>query len=159
RKAELLKDMTRPMALSMEAGGASGRLAVEAKGLDKAWGEKVVAKGFSTRILRGDRVAVVGPNWAGKTTLVPLLLGGVAPDAGSVKLGTGLEVAYLDQARDALKGDETLWQVLAPGGGDQILVGGRPRHVAGYAKEFLFRESQLRQPVASLSGGERNRLL
>jgi ATP-binding cassette subfamily F protein uup len=104
-------------------------------------------------------VAIVGPNGAGKTTLVKLLLGELKPDAGRVTLGANLEIAYLDQARAALGADQTLWDVLAPGGGDQVIVRGRPRHVAAYAKDFLFRESQLRQPVASLSGGERNRLL
>jgi ATP-binding cassette subfamily F protein uup len=101
----------------------------------------------------------VGPNGAGKTTLVKLLLGDLTPDAGEVKLGTGLEVAYIDQARGDLKEGQTLWDVLTDGGGDQIMVRGMPRHVAGYAKEFLFQDKQLRQPVSSLSGGERNRLL
>jgi ATP-binding cassette subfamily F protein uup len=137
---------------------------IEAEGLSKAWplpgaGERTLLKDFSTRILRGDRTAIVGPNGAGKTTLVKLLLGELAPQAGSVTLGANLQVAYLDQARAALSADQTLWDVLAPGGGDQIMVRGRPRHVAAYAKDFLFRENQLRQPVASLSGGERNRLL
>ncbi|MDB5452105.1 MAG: elongation factor 3, partial [Caulobacteraceae bacterium] len=109
--------------------------------------------------LRGDRVAVVGPNGAGKTTLVKVLLGEIAPDAGAVVLGTNLEIAYVDQARVELASDKTLWETLAPAGGDQIIVGGRPRHVAAYAKDFLFRDAQLRQPVETLSGGERNRLL
>jgi ABC transport system ATP-binding/permease protein len=114
---------------------------------------------FSTRILRGDRVAVVGPNGAGKTTLVKLMLGQIQPDKGQVRLGAGLQIAYLDQGREALKPGTTLWDALANSGSDQIMVRGRPRHVAGYAKEFLFRDQQLRQPVESLSGGERNRLL
>jgi ATP-binding cassette subfamily F protein uup len=131
----------------------------EAKGLSKAFGDRVIVKDFSTRIQRGDRVAIVGPNGAGKTTLVKLLLGDLAADAGEVKLGTGLQIAYIDQARGDLKEGQTLWDVLTDGGGDQILVRGVPRHVAGYAKEFLFQDKQLRQPVSSLSGGERNRLL
>src|SRR5207302_729608 len=109
--------------------------------------------------LRGDRVAVVGPNGAGKTTLVRILLGETAPDAGSVKLGANLQIAYVDQARADLKPGMTLTQALVPLGGDQVMVQGRPRHVAGYARDFLFRDDQLRQPVSSLSGGERNRLL
>ena len=116
-------------------------------------------KGFSTRILRGDRVAVVGPNGAGKTTLVKLLLGQIAPDAGEVKLGTNLEINYIDQARAGLAPEMTLRDVLLPHGGDQVMVRGVPRHVVSYAKDFLFSEAQLRQPVRSLSGGERNRLL
>src|SRR5204862_3238563 len=114
---------------------------------------------FSTRILRGDRVAVVGPNGAGKTTLVRVLLGEIAADAGEVKLGTNLEINYIDQARATLSPDMTLREVLLPLGGDQVLVRGEPRHVISYAKDFLFTEAQLRQPVRSLSGGERNRLL
>jgi ATP-binding cassette subfamily F protein uup len=159
RKGELMGDARRSLSLAADAGGTSGQRVVEAKGLSKAYGGRVLLNGFSTRILRGDRLAVVGPNGAGKTTLVKLLLGEIAPDAGEVKLGTGLEIAYVDQARADLAADMTLWEALAPGGGDQLLVRGRPKHVAAYAKEFLFQESQLRQPVTSLSGGERNRLL
>ena len=154
-----LREAQGAMAMGVDAGSVSGRRVVEARGLSKAWGDKVVVKAFSTRVLRGDRVAVVGPNGAGKTTLVKMLLGEVQPDDGSIKLGTGLEVAYLDQARAALKPGLTLWETLAPLGGDQVMVRGRPRHVASYAKDFLFDERQLRQPVESLSGGERNRLL
>ena len=147
------------MALAVDAGAPSGQRVAEAKAISKAFGERVLLKGFSTRIQRGDRLAVVGPNGAGKTTLVKLLLGELEPDAGAVKLGTGLEIAYVDQARAALNGEDTLWDALAPAGGDQIMVRGQPRHIAAYARDFLFQDSQLRQPVASLSGGERNRLL
>jgi ATP-binding cassette subfamily F protein uup len=159
RKAELMGDQRRTLALTAEAGGVSGQRVVEAKGLSKAFGERVLIKGFSTRILRGDRLAVVGPNGAGKTTLVKLLLGEIKPDSGEVKLGTGLEIAYVDQARADLTAELTLREALASGGGDQVMVRGRPKHVAAYAKDFLFQESQLRQPVTTLSGGERNRLL
>jgi ABC transport system ATP-binding/permease protein len=159
RKGELLRDRRRSMALTAEAGGVSGQRVVEAKGLTKAFGTRVLIQGFSTRILRGDRLAVIGPNGAGKTTLVKLLLGEIAPDAGEVTLGTGLEIAYVDQARAALAEEATLAEALVSGGGDQVIVRGRPMHVAGYAKQFLFQSGQLRQPVASLSGGERNRLL
>ena len=159
QKAALMQGQRQPMALAAEAGAASGQRVAEVKGLSKGFGGRTLIRGFSTRILRGDRLAVVGPNGAGKTTLVKLLLGEIAPDAGTVTLGTGLEVAYVDQARADLAGEMTLWEALAPGGGDQVIVRGRPRHVAGYARDFLFQDSQLRQPVASLSGGERNRLL
>jgi ATP-binding cassette subfamily F protein uup len=159
RKTEILKDQARPLDMALEAGGVSGKLVAEAKGVAKAYAGRTLVKGFSTRILRGDRIAVVGPNGAGKTTLVKLLLGEIAPDEGVVRLGAGLETAYLDQARADLAVDASLWEVLAPGGGDQVMVRGKPKHVAAYAKEFLFKDSQLRQPVASLSGGERNRLL
>jgi len=148
----------RTMEMSIDSGGTSGKLVAELKGVSKAFGERTLLKGFSTRIMRGDRLAIVGPNGAGKSTLVKLLLGQIPADSGEIKLGTNLEVAYLDQGRDALKGEETLWDALANSGSDQIMVQGTPRHVAAYAKDFLFRENQLRQPVKSLSGGERNRL-
>jgi ATP-binding cassette subfamily F protein uup len=157
-KAERLKDARGQLNMGVAASGVSGQRVVEVKGISKAFGERVILKNFSTRILRGDRVAIVGPNGAGKTTLVKVLLGELAADAGEVKLGTNLEVAYIDQARAAVAGDATLKDILSPDG-DQVMVRGQPKHVAGYAKDFLFRESQLRQPVRSLSGGERNRVL
>ncbi len=159
KKSALMRDQRRGATLAAEAGDASGQRVAEARGLAKSFGGRTLITGFSTRIRRGDRLAIVGPNGAGKTTLVKLLLGEIAPDAGEVKLGTSLEVAHVDQARADLSGAMTLWEALATGGGDQVMVRGRPRHVAGYARDFLFQDSQLRQPVASLSGGERNRLL
>ncbi len=158
-KAQWLKDQRGQLNMGLATAGVSGQRVAEAKGIAKAFGDRVILKPFSTRIIRGDRVAIVGPNGAGKTTLVKLLLGEIAPDAGEVKLGTNLEIAYIDQSRAALKPEMTLKDVLTPNGGDQVLVRGRPMHYAGYAKDFLFRESQFRQPVRSLSGGERNRLL
>jgi ATP-binding cassette subfamily F protein uup len=167
RKLMALRDQRRQslsqtrgeMKMALDTAAPSGRRVIEAKGLTKRWGERTIFEGFSTRILRGDRIAIAGRNGAGKTTLVKVLLGEVAPDAGSVKLGTNLEIAYVDQARAELSTDKSLWEVLAPFGGDQVIVRGRPRHVAAYAKDFLFRDPQLRQPVSTLSGGERNRLL
>jgi len=156
--ASRLMQRGKTMEMSIDSGGTSGKLVAELKGVSKAFGERTLLKNFSTRIMRGDRLAIVGPNGAGKSTLVKLLLGQIPADSGEIKLGTNLEVAYLDQGRDALKGEETLWDVLANSGSDQIMVQGQPRHVAAYAKDFLFRENQLRQPVKSLSGGERNRL-
>ncbi len=158
-KSLRLRSAQGALSMGLASGGASGQRVLEAKGISKAFGERTVLKGFSTRVQRGDRLAIVGPNGAGKSTLVKILLGDLAPDAGEVKLGTNLEIAYLDQARAALKPGQTLVETLAPLGGDQIMVHGRPKHVAAYAKEFLFDERQLRQPVESLSGGERNRLL
>ena len=116
-------------------------------------------KNLTTRIMRGDRLGIVGPNGAGKTTLVKTLLGELAPDEGTVRMGANLEPVYLDQSREGLKSDMTLWDALTPGGGDSIIVRGFSKHVAAYAKEFLFSEAQLRQPISTLSGGERNRLL
>jgi ATP-binding cassette subfamily F protein uup len=158
-KSERLKETRGVLSMGLASSGVSGQRVIEAKGVSKAFGERALLKGFSTRILRGDRIAIVGPNGAGKTTLVKILLGDLAPDAGTVKLGTNLTVGYIDQARAALSPDLTLKDVLTPEGGDQVLVRGQPKHVNAYAKDFLFRDSQLRQPVRSLSGGERNRLL
>ena len=158
-KSVRMREAQGSLSMGLDAGGGSGRRVIEVKTLSKAWGERVLLKDFSTRVIRGDRLAVIGPNGAGKTTLVKLLLGEAQPDSGSVKLGANLQITYLDQARAALKSGQTLWDTLAPLGGDQLIVRGHPKHVAAYAKEFLFDERQLRQPVESLSGGERNRLL
>ncbi len=158
-RAELLRQARGQMSLEAAASEGSGQRVIEARRISKAWGARTVVRDFSTRIQRGDRIAVVGPNGAGKTTLIRMLVGELEPDSGTVKLGTGLEIAYLDQTRADLKPEMTLREVLAPLGGDQILVRGKPWHVAAYAKSFLFTEAQLRQPVRSLSGGERNRLL
>ncbi len=157
--AAAMRDVRRTADLQVDSGATSGRLVAELKGVTKAWGDKAVVTKLNARVMRGDRLAVVGPNGAGKTTLVKLLLGEVAADSGVVRLGSGLEPAYLDQGRAELKEGDTLKDVLAPKGGDAVMVRGRSMHVVGYAKDFGFREAQLRQPVASLSGGERNRLL
>ncbi|MEH0198476.1 ABC-F family ATP-binding cassette domain-containing protein [Caulobacter sp. CCNWLY153] len=159
QKKDIQSDKRGSMSMAVESSGTSGKRVVEAKGLTKKFGERVIVENFSTRILRGDRVALVGPNGAGKTTLVRMLLGEIAADAGTVQMGTNLEIAYVDQNRLALSEKITVWDFLTPSGGDSILVRGVSKHVAGYAKEFLFTEAQLRQPVTSLSGGERNRLL
>jgi ATP-binding cassette subfamily F protein uup len=114
---------------------------------------------FSTRIRRGDRIGIIGPNGAGKTTLVRLLIGALAPDTGRLRLAAGVTPLYFDQRRESLDPEATLWRTLVPGGGDSIMVHGRQRHVVAYLRDFLFDEGQARQPVKSLSGGERNRLL
>ena len=137
----------------------SGRLVIEAEGVSKGFGDRAVIEGFSTRIMRGDRVGVIGPNGAGKTTLLKLLTGEIAPDSGAVRLGTGLAIARFDQHREQLDPERTPWEVLCPHGGDRIVVQGQSRHVVGYLRDFLFRDEQARQSVKALSGGERNRLL
>lgn len=159
QKKDLNSERRGSMSMAVESSGTSGKRVVEAKGLTKRFGERTIVENFNTRILRGDRVALVGPNGAGKTTLVRLLLGEIPADAGAVQLGTNLEIAYVDQNRLALSEKITVWDFLTPSGGDSIMVRGQSKHVAGYAKEFLFTDAQLRQPVTSLSGGERNRLL
>ncbi len=158
-RAERLKDVPRDLQLGVDSGALSGKLVADLKGVSKTFGDRTVIKPFTTRIVRGDRLAIVGPNGAGKTTLVKILLGELAPDQGTVKLGANLEPVYLDQSREGLRSDTTLWDALTPGGGDSILVRGVSKHVAAYAKDFLFQEGQLRQPISTLSGGERNRLL
>jgi ATP-binding cassette subfamily F protein uup len=158
-RAERVKDLPRDLHLGVDSGVASGKLVAELKGVTKAFGDRTVLKPFTTRVMRGDRLAIVGPNGAGKTTLVKILLGELAPDEGTVRLGSNLDPVYLDQSREGLKSDMTLWDALTPGGGDSILVRGVSKHVAAYAKDFLFSEAQLRQPISTLSGGERNRLL
>ena len=158
-RSERLKDVPRELYLGVDSGATSGKLVADLKGVSKAFGPRTVIKPFTTRIVRGDRLAIVGPNGAGKTTLVKILLGELAPDDGTVKLGANLDPVYLDQSREGLRSDMTLWDALTPGGGDSILVRGVSKHVAAYAKDFLFQEGQLRQPISTLSGGERNRLL
>jgi ATP-binding cassette subfamily F protein uup len=145
-------------ALTAERGAESGRLVIDAKRLSKAYGERTLIANLSLKIMRGDRVGIVGANGSGKTTLLELLLKRREPDAGEVRLGDTLAIAYVDQARAIVAPDVTLKDALTPQGGDQVMVRGVPRHVASYAKEFLFAAEQLRQPVAALSGGERNRL-
>ncbi len=153
-------------AMALEGAGTSGKLVAEASGISKRFEGRAVVSGFSTRIMRGDRVALIGPNGAGKTTLLKMLTGELAPDAGSVRLGTGLELAVFDQNRARLDPGATLWETLTgdaelgvSGKNDQLLVRGRPKHVVAYLKDFLFDERQARGPVRALSGGERARLL
>ena len=153
-------------AMALEAGPKSGRKVVEAVGITKAFGDKTILRPFDITIQRGDRIALVGPNGVGKTTLLNMLIGKEQPDSGTIKLGTNLEIALFDQARAQLDGDMSLWDSLTgdpemrvSGKADQILVRGQPKHVVGYLKEFLFDEAQARAPVRSLSGGEKARLL
>jgi ATP-binding cassette subfamily F protein uup len=158
-RAERVRDLPRELNLGVDSGVASGKLVADIKGVSKGFGDRTLFKNLTTRIIRGDRLGIVGPNGAGKTTLVKVLLGELAPDEGTVRMGANLEPVYLDQSREGLKSDMSLWDALTPGGGDSILVRGRSMHVAAYAKDFLFSEAQLRQPISTLSGGERNRLL
>lgn len=157
-RREELKSMG---SVKMEAleGGTSGTKVIDAKGVAKSFGDKHVIRDFNLRIHRGDRIGIVGPNGAGKTTLIKLLTGELQPDAGNVKLGTGLEMAKLDQNRAALHPEDNLADALTGGGSDTVFVGGKPRHVVSYMQDFLFTPAQARTPVRVLSGGERARLL
>ncbi len=153
-------------AMELEAGQQSGKRVIEAKGISKAFGDLIIARDFDLRVLRGDRVAFVGPNGVGKTTILKMLTGEVQPDEGTVKLGTNLAVAVFDQTRAQLDPNASLWDNLTndptmavSGQSDQVMVRGTPRHVVGYLKDFLFDERQMRAPVRSLSGGEKARLL
>ncbi len=137
----------------------SGTLVIEAKGLDKAYGERVLVKDFSIRVHRGDRIGLVGANGSGKTTLVNMLIGTLKPDAGTLRHGARIELASLEQNRDSLDPNSSVADILSGGGSDQVMVGGKPRHVVGYMKDFLFRPEQARTPLRVLSGGERARLM
>ncbi|KGJ21730.1 ABC-F family ATP-binding cassette domain-containing protein [Paracoccus sanguinis] len=153
-------------AMALDAGTQSGKRVIEAQGISKQFGDRVILRPFDLRVMRGDRVAFVGPNGAGKTTLIKMLTGETAPDTGTVTHGTNLEVAVFDQARAAIDDTQTLWEALTndpemrvSGRSDQVMVRGQPRHVVAYLKDFLFDDAQARAPVGSLSGGEKARLL
>ncbi|MGR3546965.1 MAG: ABC-F family ATP-binding cassette domain-containing protein, partial [Roseovarius sp.] len=164
RSSQIRRQGTAAMAL--DSGPTSGRKVIEAVDISKAYGDKLILQKFSIKILRGDRVAFVGPNGVGKTTLLKMLLQEIAPDSGTVSHGTNLVPAVFDQARAQLDPEMTLWESLTgdvdmrvSGQADQVLVRGQPRHVVAYLKDFLFDERQARAPVKSLSGGEKARLL
>ena len=153
-------------AMAFEGGQKSGRKVIEATQITKAFGDKKILEPFDITINRGDRIALVGPNGVGKTTLLNMMIGKEEPDSGTIKLGTNLELALFDQSRAQLDGDMSLWESLTgdpemrvSGKADQVMVRGMPKHVVGYLKEFLFDEGQARAPVRSLSGGEKARLL
>ena len=136
----------------------SGRLVVEARDVSFARGQRPIVRNLTTTITRGDRVGLIGPNGSGKTTLIRLLLGELPPDSGTIKLGTGLELAYFDQLREQLDDERSVFDSVADGA-DFVEVGGNRQHVHGYLEKFLFPADRARTPVRALSGGERNRLL
>ncbi|MGM4912323.1 ABC-F family ATP-binding cassette domain-containing protein [Rhizobium sp. 768_B6_N1_8] len=137
----------------------SGKLVIEADKITKSYDDRPIVAPFSIRVHRGDCIGLVGPNGAGKTTLLKMLTGQLAPDSGTVKLGTNLDIATLDQKREDLNLDDTLANYLTDGRGENLLVNGEQRHVTGYMKEFLFQPEQARTPIKNLSGGERARLM
>ncbi|MBP6775250.1 MAG: ATP-binding cassette domain-containing protein, partial [Gemmatimonadaceae bacterium] len=136
----------------------SGRLVVEARGLSFARGDRTIIRDADVTIMRGDRVGVIGANGTGKTTLLQLLLGTLAPDSGTLRLGTNLDIAYFDQLREQLDPDVSIFDSIA-GGAQTVTIGGQPHHVNGYLQDFLFGPDRARTPVRALSGGEVNRLL
>ena len=151
--------------VKMEAaeGGGSGTKIIDAKGVSFSYGtnedKRDIVRDFTQRIHRGDRIAIVGPNGVGKTTLLKLLTGQLAPQKGNVKLGQGLLMAQLDQNRSQLHPEQSLAAAVTDGSGDTVMVAGKPRHVMNYLQDFLFTPKQARTPVKVLSGGERARLL
>ena len=140
-------------------GATSGKLVIEAKHVAKTYGARTIVKDFSTRVVRGDRLGVVGANGAGKTTLISMLTGSLDPDSGTVKLGANLEMATLDQKRASLDASTTLKDALTGGGSNWVEINGSRKHVIGYMKDFLFNPEQARTPIGRLSGGERGRLM
>lgn len=144
--------------LQVDSGEKSGQLVAELQHVNKAFGAKTVVRDFSARLQRGDKIGLIGPNGAGKTTLLRLILGELTPDAGTVRQGTRLEVAYFDQFRVQLDPEASLAEVISPGS-DYVEIAGARKHVIGYLSDFLFAPERARSPVKSLSGGERNRLL
>ncbi|MBX6745422.1 MAG: ABC-F family ATP-binding cassette domain-containing protein [Acetobacteraceae bacterium] len=159
RRREALRP-TGTVRMAVAEGAGSGTLVIQAEHVTKAYGDAPpVVRDFSTRILRRDRVGIVGPNGAGKTTLLNLLTGALPPDSGEVRLGTGLAMVTLDQKRESLDPTTSLAEALTGGRGDTVFVGGTPRHVIGYMKDFLFVPDQARTAVGVLSGGERGRLM
>jgi ATP-binding cassette subfamily F protein uup len=152
------RDRVGKVGLELAEGERSGRLVADLEEVGKTYGDKQVVKKFSCRILRGDKVGLIGPNGSGKTTLLKLILGEIRPDSGKVHRGTKLSVAYFDQFREALDEEATLGETISQGS-DHVEVNGVKKHVIGYLGDFLFPPERVRAPVKSLSGGERNRLL
>jgi ATP-binding cassette subfamily F protein uup len=143
--------------MTLDRGDAGGRLVFEAENVSKAFGERQVVRDFSTRILRGDRIGLLGPNGSGKTTLLRLLTGELAPDSGEVRRGARVSIAYFDQQRQQLDPERTVVESVTDG--DTVVINGQPKHVLGYLADFLFPRERALSPVKALSGGERNRLL
>lgn len=144
--------------LQLQKGMRSGALVADVKNISFARGDLQIIENFSTTIMRGDKVGIIGRNGVGKTTLLRLLLGGLQPDEGSVRLGTNLEIAYFDQLRDQLDEDKSVQDNVGDGT-DRVQIGGSTKHIIGYLQDFLFTPERSRTPVRFLSGGERNRVL
>ena len=146
------------MKLSLDAGERSGKLVAELDRCVEALRDRTILRKISTRIMRGDRVGLIGANGAGKSTLIRVILGELPPDSGTVKLGTNLQVAYFDQLREQLDEERTVADTISPGS-DWVEIGNERKHVITYLADFLFPSQRAKSPVKMLSGGERNRLL
>ena len=144
--------------MDIAQGKSSGMIILDAKNITKSYDGRPIVENFSTRIMRGDRVGIIGPNGAGKTTLINMLTGKLTPDSGTVKLGTNLELAILDQGRASLNPETSLKDALTGGGSDMIVINGQSRHVISYMKDFLFAPEQAGTAIGKLSGGERARV-
>jgi ATP-binding cassette subfamily F protein uup len=145
--------------LETSSAAMSGKVVIEAEDIAKSYGERRIVRNFSTRILRGDRVGIIGANGTGKTTLIRMLTGMLAPDSGTVKVGQSVQMVSLDQSRASLDATTSLADALTGGNSDNVIVDGKSRHVVSYMKDFLFSPEQAKTPVGNLSGGERGRLM
>src|ERR1700682_5547957 len=145
--------------LAAPAADKSGKLIIEAKNIGRSYGDRRIVDDFSIRVQRGDRIGIVGPNGAGKTTLIEKLTGGKLPDTGTIRFGANIEMATLDQHRESLDPKSTLADALTGGGSDNVMVGGKPKHVVSYMKDFLFAQEQMRTPLEVLSGAEHGGLI
>jgi ATP-binding cassette subfamily F protein uup len=152
------RDHVGAVRMAVDASESSGKLVFEARDVVKRFGGRAVIAGYSQRIFRGDRVGLIGPNGSGKSTVLKLLVGELEPDAGEIRRGTRLQVAYFDQQREQLDPDATVLDTVNDGN-TTVVIDGQPRHVLGYLGDFLFPKERAQSPVKSLSGGERNRLL
>ncbi len=144
---------------SLQGGDLQAKLVVDMDHIQKSFQGKTIIQSFTTRILKGDRIGIIGANGSGKTTLLKLLLGELEPDQGHIEKGPSVEFIYLDQMKKELKDNQTLWEFLCPTGGDQVILKDRSMHVMGYLKQFAFKEEQIKGQVSILSGGEKNRLM
>ena len=158
RERAARRDRMGQVRLSIDAGEKSGRVVAEVTGLCKSFGDRAIVKNLDFKLMRGDKLGLVGPNGAGKSTLIKLLLGTLAPDAGTVKLGTNLKIAYFDQLREQLDLTKTVAETISPGS-QWVEIAGEKKHIMSYLADFLFAPHRAEVPVSNLSGGERNRLL
>jgi ABC transport system ATP-binding/permease protein len=142
----------------VDSGAVSGKRVIEAENINYAWGDKPIVKDFSLSIMRGDKIALIGPNGCGKSTLLKLLLGDLSPHSGHIEHGTKLQIAYFDQLRAQLDPEQAVFDAVSQGS-DFVTVGGKRKHIMSYLADFLFPAARARSPIKSLSGGERNRLL